>query len=146
MKEAHGIYRVRRLGGLGSDARVTDGATEMDVPESVYRARGYRPDFDKTPWHSSATAATPAPPSRALRPPLGPPAAITADGDLQMRRAGRGRASRVGTFRAFASQRHRAPIAERHLEAGCANSCPLHESKLCMRLYARSLRTRPGDC
>jgi hypothetical protein len=32
---------VRCLGGLGSDARVTDGATEMDVPESVYRARGY---------------------------------------------------------------------------------------------------------
>jgi hypothetical protein len=50
MKEAHGIYRVRRLGGLGSDARVTDGATEMDVPESVYRARGYQPDFDKLPW------------------------------------------------------------------------------------------------
>ena len=33
MKEARGIYRVRRIGGLGSDARVTDGATEMDVPE-----------------------------------------------------------------------------------------------------------------
>ena len=33
MNEARGIYRVRRLGGLGSDARVTDGATEMDVPE-----------------------------------------------------------------------------------------------------------------
>jgi hypothetical protein len=32
MKEARGIYRVRRIGGLGSDARVTDGATEMDVP------------------------------------------------------------------------------------------------------------------
>ena len=41
MKEARGIYRVRRLGGLGSDARATDGATEMDVPELVYRARGY---------------------------------------------------------------------------------------------------------
>jgi hypothetical protein len=50
MKEARGIYRVRRIGGLGSDARVTDGATEMDVPESVYRARGYQLDFDKLPW------------------------------------------------------------------------------------------------
>ena len=50
MNEARGIYRVRRLGGLGSDARVTDGATEMDVPESVYRARGYQPAFDKLPW------------------------------------------------------------------------------------------------
>ena len=34
MKEARGIYRVRRIGGLGSDARVTDGTTLMDVPES----------------------------------------------------------------------------------------------------------------
>jgi hypothetical protein len=50
MKEARGIYRMRRIGGLGSDARVTNGATELDVPESVYRARGYRPDFDKLPW------------------------------------------------------------------------------------------------
>ena len=39
-----------RIGGLGSDARVTDGATGMDVPESVYRARGYQPTFDKHPW------------------------------------------------------------------------------------------------
>jgi hypothetical protein len=40
-----GNYRLRRLGGLGSDARVTDGATEMDVPESVYRVRGYPARF-----------------------------------------------------------------------------------------------------
>ena len=31
--EARGIYRVRRIGGLGSDARVTDTTTVMDVPE-----------------------------------------------------------------------------------------------------------------
>jgi len=50
MKDARGIYRVRRIGGLGSDARVTDTTTVMDVPESVYRARGYQPDFDTLPW------------------------------------------------------------------------------------------------
>ena len=50
MKGACGIYRVRRIGGLGSDARVTDTTTVMDVPESVYRARGYQPDFDTLPW------------------------------------------------------------------------------------------------
>jgi hypothetical protein len=38
MKQARGIYRERRIGGLGNDARVTDGTTEMDVPESVYGA------------------------------------------------------------------------------------------------------------
>jgi len=40
MKEARGLYRVRRIGGLGSYARVTDGATQMDMPESVYREWG----------------------------------------------------------------------------------------------------------
>ncbi len=50
MKEARGIYRVRRIGGLGSDARVTDGTSVMDMPESVYRARDFQPDFDKLPW------------------------------------------------------------------------------------------------
>ena len=44
MKEARGVYQVR----LGSDARVTDGGTKMDVPESVYRARGYQPDFNSS--------------------------------------------------------------------------------------------------
>ena len=29
MKEARGIYRVRRIGGLGSDARVTDGTQRL---------------------------------------------------------------------------------------------------------------------
>jgi hypothetical protein len=61
MKEARGIYRVRRIGGLGSDARVTDGATA----ESVYRARGYQPDFDKLPWKDKYDARSPA---RRVRP------------------------------------------------------------------------------
>ena len=56
MKEARGIYRVRRIGGLGSDARVTDTTTVMDVPESIYRARGYQPDFDKLPWQDEYDA------------------------------------------------------------------------------------------
>ena len=56
MQEARGIYRVRRIGGLGSDARVTDTTTVMDVPKSVYRARGYQPDFDKLPWQDEYDA------------------------------------------------------------------------------------------
>ena len=56
MKDARGVYRVRRIGGLGSDVRVMDGATEMDMPESVYRARGYQPDFDKLPWKEKYVA------------------------------------------------------------------------------------------
>jgi hypothetical protein len=56
--EALGIYRVRRIGGLGSDACVTDGTTVMDVPESVYRARSYEPDFDKLPWKDEYDAKT----------------------------------------------------------------------------------------
>jgi len=59
MKQARGIYRERRIGGLGNDARVTDGTTEMDVPESVYRARGYQPDFDKLPWKGEYDAKKP---------------------------------------------------------------------------------------
>jgi hypothetical protein len=39
MKEARGIYRVRRIGGLGSDARVTDGATDWTC-QSRSTARG----------------------------------------------------------------------------------------------------------
>ena len=50
MKEARGLYRERRIGGLGSDVRVTDGASEMDMPESVYRKWGCQLDCDKLPW------------------------------------------------------------------------------------------------
>jgi hypothetical protein len=39
------LIRVRRIGRLGSDARVTNGATEMHVRESVYRARGLPANF-----------------------------------------------------------------------------------------------------
>ena len=35
---------------------MTDGATEMDVPESVYRAQGYQSDFDKLPWKNKYDA------------------------------------------------------------------------------------------
>jgi len=31
----------------------------MDVPESVYRARGYQPDFDKLPWKGEYDAKKP---------------------------------------------------------------------------------------
>ena len=51
MKEARGIYRVRRIGGLGSDARVTDGATGDGRARGRSTARGgYQPTFDKLPW------------------------------------------------------------------------------------------------
>ena len=50
MKEARGLYRERRIGGLGSDVRVTEGAVEMDMPESVCREWGCQPDCDELPW------------------------------------------------------------------------------------------------
>ena len=75
MKEARGLYRVRRIGGLGSDVRVTDGATEMDMPESVYREWGCQPDCDELLWQdeydakqSSEKAATPKRLKRQKRP------------------------------------------------------------------------------
>ena len=74
MKEARGLYRMRRIGGLGSDVRVTDGATEMDMPESIYREWGCRPDCDELPWkieydaNSKPKAAVPKRPKRQKRP------------------------------------------------------------------------------
>ena len=75
MKEARGLYRVRRIGGLGSDVRVTDGAAEMDMPESVYREWGCQPDCDELPWKdeydaqkSQPKAVTPKRPKRQKRP------------------------------------------------------------------------------
>jgi hypothetical protein len=57
--EMRGLYRTRRIGGLGNDAFVTDGARGMDVPESYYRARGYQPDFDCLPWKDEYDAKKP---------------------------------------------------------------------------------------
>ena len=47
-----GIYRVKNPEPMEADAQVQDvnGGSETSLPESLYRARGYEPPFDKLPW------------------------------------------------------------------------------------------------
>jgi len=61
MKVARGLCRVRRLGGLGNDVRLTDGATEIDMPEVVYREWGCQPDCDELPWKDEYKSKKPKP-------------------------------------------------------------------------------------
>jgi hypothetical protein len=35
---------------METDVWIEDGGMSMDIPESLYRARGYEPDFDSLPW------------------------------------------------------------------------------------------------
>jgi len=47
-----GIYRSRMPEGMEDDAQVQDvnGGSDMPLPESTYRERGYSPPFDDLPW------------------------------------------------------------------------------------------------
>ena len=45
-----GIYRIKRPRGIEDDAHVEDAGTDMPLPESIYRQRGYEPPFDDLPW------------------------------------------------------------------------------------------------
>ena len=46
-----GIGRKKNPEGMEDDAIVKDvnGGTEMPIPESLYRERGYLPEFDELP-------------------------------------------------------------------------------------------------
>ena len=52
MPGREGVCRVKNPDGIEDDDVVTDedGGNELTVPESVYRAREYRPPFDGLPW------------------------------------------------------------------------------------------------
>lgn len=51
MKRPVGIHRTKQPDGMEDDALVENGGISLDIPESVYRARGYLPDFDDLPWY-----------------------------------------------------------------------------------------------
>lgn len=53
-----GIYRIKRPSGMEDDAQVQDigGGSEILLPESDYRARGYAPPFDELPWQGEYSA------------------------------------------------------------------------------------------
>jgi len=53
-----GIYRVGGVGGLEAWAQVEDvnGGTSMPLDESLYRQRGYRPDFEHLPTQEEYNA------------------------------------------------------------------------------------------
>jgi len=48
-----GVYRVINPAGMENDAIVDDGSVSMPIPESLYRERGYKPDFDDLPIRSA---------------------------------------------------------------------------------------------
>jgi hypothetical protein len=49
--EPRGIYRERNGWGDQHSARVKyDEHQELDISESRYRERGYKPSFDELPW------------------------------------------------------------------------------------------------
>lgn len=50
MKRPKGMYRTRRPLGIEDDVWLDDGGIAMDIPESLYRSRGYEPDLDSLPW------------------------------------------------------------------------------------------------
>lgn len=47
-----GIYRQKMPEGIEDCAQVKDvnGGSQMPLDESLYRARGYEPPFEKLPW------------------------------------------------------------------------------------------------
>lgn len=54
-----GIYRSANPSPLEHDVQVQDvnGGSDMPLPESIYRARGYEPPFDELPWRDEYFAA-----------------------------------------------------------------------------------------
>ena len=54
-----GIYRSKMPKGMEDDAQVQDvhGGSDMPLPESTYRSRGYEPPFDELPWRDDYFAA-----------------------------------------------------------------------------------------
>ena len=50
-----GIYRTKNPEGMEDDAQVKDvnGGSDMPLPESLYRERGYSPPFDDLPWREA---------------------------------------------------------------------------------------------
>jgi hypothetical protein len=55
MAERHVRYGMYRIFGVGApnDVRVDDGGISVPVEESLYVARGYKPDFEYLPWEDA---------------------------------------------------------------------------------------------
>ena len=48
--EGKGTYRTRGAQGAPDTARVVDRSVAFDLPEQLYRRRGYSPPFEELSW------------------------------------------------------------------------------------------------
>lgn len=48
--DGKGTYRTRGTEGASDTARVVDRSVAFDLPEQLYRRRGYSPPFEELGW------------------------------------------------------------------------------------------------
>ena len=48
--DGKGTYRTRGTKGASDTARVVDRSVAFDLPEQLYRRRGYSPPFEELGW------------------------------------------------------------------------------------------------
>jgi hypothetical protein len=48
--DGKGTYRTHGTGGTPDTARVVDRSVAFDLPEQLYRRRGYSPPFEELSW------------------------------------------------------------------------------------------------
>lgn len=48
--DGKGTYRTRGAQGAPDTARVVDRSVAFDLPEQLYRRRGYNPPFEELSW------------------------------------------------------------------------------------------------
>ena len=46
----HGTHRIRNSDGEENGVWITDGSNSVELRESRYRARGYKPAVEDLPW------------------------------------------------------------------------------------------------